>query len=63
MAAAIEPIDPRETAARALCEYEGVPEDTLFEDKPMWMSYLEQVDVVLNAIGWRPDTVASVIEE
>lgn len=44
--------DPRETAARALCDYEGVPEDVLFEGKPMWMSYLEQVDVVLKAIGW-----------
>lgn len=44
--------DPREAAARALCEHEGQAADMQFEGRPMWMSYLEEVDVVLEAIGW-----------
>lgn len=40
---------PRERAARALCRRAGNPEDTKFEGRPMWMSYLEEVDVVLEA--------------
>lgn len=40
---------PRERAARALCRLDGHPEDTKFEGKPMWMSYLGQVDAVLKA--------------
>ena len=48
-----KPKDPRELAARALCRLNGVPEDTRFEGKPMWMSYLDDVDTVLEAIGWK----------
>ncbi len=55
--------DPREAAARALCDYEGVPEDAIFEGKPMWMSYLEQVDVVLKAMGWKSDNAAETAEK
>lgn len=40
---------PLELAARALCRLEGNPEDTRFEGKPMWQSYLPQVDAVLLA--------------
>lgn len=40
---------PRERAARALCRLNGVPEDTQFEGRPMWESYLDQVDAVLKA--------------
>lgn len=40
---------PRERAARALCRLDGHPENTMFEGKPMWMSYLDQVDAVLKA--------------
>lgn len=40
---------PRERAARALCRFNGVPEDTRFEGKPMWESYLPEVDVILEA--------------
>jgi len=40
---------PRERAARALCRRNGVPEDTMFEGRPMWESYLEEVDTVLKA--------------
>lgn len=46
--------DAREAAARALCRFHGVPENTQFEGKPMWMSYLDEVDAVLQAIGWKP---------
>lgn len=40
---------PRERAARALCRLNGIPEDTQFEGRPMWESYLDQVDAVLQA--------------
>ena len=39
---------PRERAARGLCRLAGNPENTMFEGKPMWMSYLDEVDVVLS---------------
>ncbi|WJR67184.1 hypothetical protein QTA58_00115 [Neorhizobium sp. CSC1952] len=40
---------PRERAARALCRFNGVPENTMFEGRPMWESYLPEVDVILEA--------------
>ncbi|TRB05831.1 hypothetical protein EXN61_11390 [Agrobacterium tumefaciens] len=40
---------PRERAARALCRFNGVPEDTMFERRPMWESFLPEVDTVLEA--------------
>ncbi len=40
---------PREKAARALCRLDGNPENSTFEGKPMWHSYLVQVDAVLKA--------------
>ncbi|KAF2988698.1 hypothetical protein MJC1_04222 [Methylocystis sp. MJC1] len=40
---------PRERAARALCRKAGNPEDSTFEGRPMWMSYLEEADTVLQA--------------
>ena len=40
---------PRERAARALCRKAGVTENISFEGKPMWMSYLSEVDAVLEA--------------
>lgn len=40
---------PRERAARALCRMNRVPEDTMFEGRPMWKSYLDEVDTVLKA--------------
>lgn len=48
-----KPKPARELAARALCRYDGRPEDTSFEGKPMWESYLPQADAVLSAIGWK----------
>ncbi len=40
---------PRERAARALSNLDGHAPDTMFEDAPMWVSYLPQVDAVLRA--------------
>lgn len=40
---------PRERAARALCRLSDVPENTKFNDRPMWESFLPEVDAVLEA--------------
>jgi hypothetical protein len=40
---------PRERAARAFCRYMGNPENITYQGRPMWMSYLDEVDVVLEA--------------
>lgn len=42
----------REVAARALCRKAGNVEMARFEGKPLWMSYLVEVDTVLAAIGY-----------
>lgn len=43
------PQPPRERAARALCRFNDVPEDTMYEGRPMWESFLPEVDAVLEA--------------
>ncbi|PZU95546.1 MAG: hypothetical protein DI527_00630 [Chelatococcus sp.] len=43
--------EPREIAARALCRRAGHPENTKFEGKPMWMSFLPDADAVLAALA------------
>lgn len=40
---------PRERAARALCHLSGNPEGTMYNGEPMWMSFLDEVDTVLQA--------------
>jgi hypothetical protein len=40
---------PRGRAARALCRFNGVPEDITFEGRPMWESFLPEVDTILEA--------------
>lgn len=40
---------PRERAARALCRFNDVPENIAFEQRPMWESFLPEVDAVLEA--------------
>lgn len=40
-----------EKAARALCSFDGVPENIVRDGKPMWMSYLGEAKAVLVAIG------------
>jgi len=38
-----------EAAARALCRYDGHPENIKFEGKPMWRSYLPPAAEALMA--------------
>lgn len=44
----------REIAARALCRFDGLPEDIESEDKPIWESYLPQADAVRTAVALAP---------
>lgn len=39
-----------EVIARALCRFEGNPENTQFEGRPMWQSYLDQAKAVAQAL-------------
>lgn len=41
---------PIERAARALCKFDGHPEDGEREGKPLWQSYLPHVRLVLEAL-------------
>ncbi|NSZ73305.1 hypothetical protein G6L74_06055 [Agrobacterium tumefaciens] len=43
------PQPPRERSARALARFNDVPENTKFEGRPMWESFLLEVDAVLEA--------------
>ncbi|WP_242149672.1 hypothetical protein [Sphingomonas sp. BAUL-RG-20F-R05-02] len=38
-----------EAAARALCRLAGNPENSSFEGKPMWQSYLTEAMVAVEA--------------
>lgn len=38
-----------EAAARAICRLAGNPENTRFEGKPMWQSYLPEAKAALDA--------------
>lgn len=46
-----KPKSPLELAARALCRFRGLPENTMFEGRPMWESLIPEVRVVLEAVG------------
>jgi hypothetical protein len=39
-----------EKAARALCRFNGLPEDAMHNGRPMWMGYLAEAKAVLVAI-------------
>lgn len=41
---------PRERAARALCKLDGNPPDFNHDGEPMWMRYLQAVDIVLLSV-------------
>lgn len=48
-----------EKAARALCSFDGIPENIVRDGKPMWTQYLGAARAVLIAIDrfntdWRP---------
>lgn len=38
-----------EAAARALCRFEGNPENTRFEGRPMWQSYIPEATAAVKA--------------
>lgn len=38
-----------ESAARALCRQDGNPENTKFESKPLWQSYLPAAKAAVEA--------------
>jgi hypothetical protein len=40
-----------ERVARALCRSHGHPENTTFEGQPMWCSYRDDAQAVLDALG------------
>lgn len=40
---------PLERAARALCQFRGLPEDTRFNGLPMWHSVVPEAMVTLTA--------------
>ena len=44
-----KPKPARERAARALCELGRLPADIKMDGKPMWISFLPEVDAVLQA--------------
>jgi len=46
-----KPKPARELAARALCRKAGLPEDSIFQGRPMWEDFLPDADAVLEAIG------------
>lgn len=53
MAREIDPIAQAkaiEAAARALCRLAGNPENTRFEGKPMWQSYLPEARAAVEAV-------------
>lgn len=52
------PQDPRELAARALCELHGDLPDATTNGEPIWVSYLDDVDTVLTAVGFEICTVS-----
>lgn len=39
-----------ERAARAMCRFHNLPENTKFEGRPMWESYVPEVKAILAAI-------------
>lgn len=51
--------DPREVAARALCELRGHSPDASLGGRPMWMSYLDEVDTVLAAVQMKTGAASS----
>lgn len=43
-----------ERAARAMCRFHRLPEDTKFEGRPMWESYIDEAAAVIAAIDDEP---------
>lgn len=45
-----KPRPPLERAARALCRCDGLPENIIFEGRPMWESFIPKANAVLDAL-------------
>lgn len=43
-----------ERAARALCRFHKLPENTKFEGRPMWESYVDEAIAVITALDDEP---------
>lgn len=43
-----------ERGARALCRFHKLPENTKFEGRPMWESYVDEARAVIAAIDEEP---------
>ncbi len=41
---------PSEIIARALCQTKALPENTRFEGRSMWESFLPEADAILTAL-------------
>ncbi len=39
-----------ERVARAMCRFHGLPEDTKYEGRPMWESYIPEAETILAAL-------------
>lgn len=46
-----------ERVARALCKFQGLPENTRYEGRQMWESFVEQAIAVLEAADEAPPRV------
>jgi len=57
--------EPLERVARALCSADGHPENTKFDGKPMWASYVGEAEVVLRGLKAEVivEALASVVED
>lgn len=53
-------VDPRERAARALCELRGYSPEAMLNGEPVWKGCLDEVDAVLAAVGFETGVVISV---
>lgn len=43
------PEDPRERACRERCKAYAIPPDAIYEGKPMWTRFLDEVEMALKA--------------
>jgi hypothetical protein len=53
---------PLERVARAICSAQGLPENTKFEGRPMWESFLPNARGVLQAIRTPSDQMVAAAD-
>lgn len=53
---------PLERAARALCTAQGLPENTKFEGRPMWESFVPLARAMLEAIREPSDAMVAAAD-